>query len=227
MWAGQALALDEIDFAMRDWVRHSGWPVSLAQLQPYYRRAERLMRLPEVTYDERAWPAGLPMPPSSGGMRRRFSTFSPVPNFASSHRAALSRATNVIVLLHANATSLSLGEDGTTVERVAIASLGGRIGLIRASMYVICCGWCRNAETAVGLEGFEDAGRRQRSRPRRSLLPGARSRQGARRARQSASDRPTVSQQTARWDPLLRQAECQPGASAQRADPQCRREPQL
>ena len=140
MWAGQALPLDRIDFSARPWVLHSGWPISLAQLEPYYRRAERLLGVPPVSYSERSWPQGLPMPRSSEELLRRFSTFSPAPNFAASHSAALRRAGNVTVLLHANAVALCLRDDGATVQAIEIASLPGRSGRVRARRYVICCG---------------------------------------------------------------------------------------
>lgn len=141
MWAGQALALDEIDFEARDWVPGSGWPLRASELQPYYRRAERLMCLPEAWYGERGWPRGLPVPPVTEGLTARFSTFSPTPNFATSHRAAVERAANVTVLLHANARALVTDEDGTRVRAIEIASLcSGRTGRIRARRYVICCG---------------------------------------------------------------------------------------
>jgi choline dehydrogenase-like flavoprotein len=141
MWAGQALALDALDFEARDWVPDSGWPLTLSELQPYYRRAERLMGLPQVWYGERGWPRRLPMPPLTEGLTARFSTFSPVPNFATSHRVMVERATNVTVLLHANARTLAMDGEAARVRAIEIASLAsGRPGRIRARRYVMCCG---------------------------------------------------------------------------------------
>jgi choline dehydrogenase-like flavoprotein len=154
LWAGQALPLDEIDFAAREWVPCSGWPISLAQLQPYYRRAERLMRLPAVSYGEPGWPETLRTPPSSEGLRRRFSTFARAPNFAASHRAALERAANVTVLLHANATALIPREDGARLAGIAIASLEGRAGDVRARRYVICCGGVETPRLLLASHGI-------------------------------------------------------------------------
>lgn len=140
-WAGQALALDELDLEARDWVPHSGWPLTFSELQPYYRRAERLMGLPEASYGERGWPRGLPIPPVTEGLVARFSTFSPTPNFATSHRAELDRASNVTVLLHANVKTLVMDGEGARVGAIEVASLtSGRSGRIRARRYVICCG---------------------------------------------------------------------------------------
>jgi choline dehydrogenase-like flavoprotein len=146
MWAGQALALDELDFEARDWVPSSGWPLTFAELQPYYRRAERLMGLPDASYGERGWPRGLPMPPVTEGLVARFSTFSPIPNFATSHRSELDRAPNVTVLLHANVKTLVMDGEGARVGAIEIASLAsGRSGRIRAHRYVICCGGVETA----------------------------------------------------------------------------------
>ena len=43
-WSGECptryLPLDRIDFESRDWVPESGWPMTRAMLDPYYRRAE-------------------------------------------------------------------------------------------------------------------------------------------------------------------------------------------
>ncbi len=39
LWAGRLAALDPIDFEQRAWVPHSGWPLSRAELEPYYARA--------------------------------------------------------------------------------------------------------------------------------------------------------------------------------------------
>ena len=33
LWAGQAMELSETDFAVREWVANSGWPLSLTQLR--------------------------------------------------------------------------------------------------------------------------------------------------------------------------------------------------
>jgi choline dehydrogenase-like flavoprotein len=153
MWAGQALPLDDGDFERREWVDHSGWPVSLAQLLSYYRRAERLMGLPEAFYDERDWPAALPRPPLIEGTRRRFSTFTATPNFAAAHRAALAAADNLTVLLHANATRLVMSGDGSRVDGIEIRSLAGRTGRVRARRYVICCGGVETPRLLLASNG--------------------------------------------------------------------------
>lgn len=36
IWGGRCAELDPIDFEWRDWVAHSGWPISKSDLDPYY-----------------------------------------------------------------------------------------------------------------------------------------------------------------------------------------------
>jgi len=38
-WTGRCAKLDPIDFEVRDWVPHSGWPFGLEEIEPYYARA--------------------------------------------------------------------------------------------------------------------------------------------------------------------------------------------
>lgn len=46
-WSGLSSPLDPIDFRRREWVRYSGWPIGLEELQPYYSLASKLFRFPE------------------------------------------------------------------------------------------------------------------------------------------------------------------------------------
>jgi choline dehydrogenase-like flavoprotein len=39
IWTGWCRPLDELDFEPRPWVNHSGWPISWAELEPFYERA--------------------------------------------------------------------------------------------------------------------------------------------------------------------------------------------
>ena len=42
LWHGVLSPLDEIDFEAREWIPHSGWPISKSDLDPYYLQAEQL-----------------------------------------------------------------------------------------------------------------------------------------------------------------------------------------
>ena len=140
LWAGLVMPLDELDFRPREWVPAGGWPFELSELAPYYRRAERLLGLEPSSYREDDWPARSPRPPTlkAGGVRFRFSRFSPALDLGRAHRPRLASAPNVTVLLHASAVRLVADENG--VERVELASLNGRRSSAIAGHFVLCCG---------------------------------------------------------------------------------------
>lgn len=49
LWHGILAPLDSIDFKKRDWIPHSGWPISKEDLSPYYRKAAKAFSV--KTYD--------------------------------------------------------------------------------------------------------------------------------------------------------------------------------
>jgi len=55
IWGGRSVPLDRIDFEKRDWVPHSGWPITLDDLEPYYRIAHESLELGEYDYSEEMW----------------------------------------------------------------------------------------------------------------------------------------------------------------------------
>jgi choline dehydrogenase-like flavoprotein len=142
LWAGQVMPLDASDFEHREWVPAAGWPFDRRMLEPYYRRAERILGLEPISYGEGAWPARSRRPPSfdPAKLRFRYSRFSPTPDFARANRTRLGHATTLTVLLHATAVNLETTADGSRIERIELKSLTGKSAFAAARQYVLCCG---------------------------------------------------------------------------------------
>ena len=51
LWGGQSLPFLALDFARRDWVSGSGWPIGYEELRSYYDVANRFMGIDELNYD--------------------------------------------------------------------------------------------------------------------------------------------------------------------------------
>jgi choline dehydrogenase-like flavoprotein len=49
-WHGVLSPLDEIDFKKREWIPHSGWPISLDDLKPHYIEAAKLLGVDEFDF---------------------------------------------------------------------------------------------------------------------------------------------------------------------------------
>lgn len=124
-WGGWCRPLDPYDLEARDWVPMSGWPLTDADLAPWYRAAHPLLEMETLTYDadgEVAEGALLPAGPDSGFVNRLF-RFSPPTRFGTVYRPHLSASRNVHVFLQAPVVELQ-HRNG----RVEVCRVRGRDG---------------------------------------------------------------------------------------------------
>ncbi len=159
LWAGQALPLFDLDFQKRDWVPYSGWPIERKTLAEYYPRAQRVMELPIVSYDRATWP-GSTQPPEydAEAITTYFSQFAAVPDFAKKYRQQLVAAPNITLLTHANAVCISANSQASAVEEISVKSFQGKACVIRAKMFLICCGGIETARLLLASNNVEKAG---------------------------------------------------------------------
>ena len=133
----------------RPWIPDSGWPLALEELEPYYRRVERLLRIEGPPYDESAWQRLHIAPPALDPTQFciRFSQWAALGrrNFAVLWRRELERSANVSVLLDATTTAVRCVPGGDRCEAMSIRSRSGREALVRARWYVIACGGIETA----------------------------------------------------------------------------------
>lgn len=144
LWAGQCLRLEPEDFERHDWVPSSGWPFPMSELEPFYTRAERLLGI-DAVYDERVWrPFRIAPPPLDPDRLVARSTVYPRRvDLGSVLRGPLSAATNVRVLLHANAVRVKRDRDAGSSVRAL--SSDGRVLDVRSRAVALCCGGIENA----------------------------------------------------------------------------------
>jgi len=150
-WGGWCRPMDAEDFQKRDWVPHSGWPFGLDELQPYYVRSHKVLRLGPVDYDIEHWVSALGrrdvrrMPLGSGEVLDSLSQFSLPMRFGKYYRRELKAARHVRVFLHANVVDIEADPDGHTVRRVHVRTLTGRKMTFEARQFVLACGGIENA----------------------------------------------------------------------------------
>lgn len=151
LWAGRNMRMSMIDFEQREWVPNSGWPLRYADLEPYYVRAEQVLRVPP----HQRFASVPAIPDLESGERRLFEAGDVEPTvalwgtkpmrFAKLNRAALRRSQNISVYLHANVTEIVPSENGGDIERLVIRTLDGREFGARARVVVLACGGLENA----------------------------------------------------------------------------------
>jgi choline dehydrogenase-like flavoprotein len=160
LWAGQCIRLDDIDFEARSWVSYSGWPITKADLDAFYARAEALFGIPEQLYDERVWQKFNIRPPNLDGSKLgyKFAVFSPRLDLGKFYRDEFKNSTNVQVLLHANATKIHTNKYASAVEYLDIRTLEGKTGRVTAKAFVLCGGGIENARLLLLSNQTEASG---------------------------------------------------------------------
>lgn len=150
-WGGWCRPLDELDFRVRDWMPNSGWPFGKAELLPYYERSHAVLQLKPFAYELSAHAALLeerglaPLPLGSMRLDNMLVHLSAPARFGKAYRDQLRQASNVKLILMANATEICTDHSGTNVTGVRVATLSGKTFSVRAKIVVLATGGIENA----------------------------------------------------------------------------------
>lgn len=159
-WGGQALPLTELDFEQRAWVSHSGWPIRLATLAPYYSRACRFLRLDELDFERDPIQHFRARVPAFDGsvLQYHYAKWSPTADLRRVERSGITAARNLTLILHANATEIRLDEDHRRVVELEARSLRSRRLRVRARHYVLSCGGLETARLLLANTSQQRSG---------------------------------------------------------------------
>ncbi|MCG8442969.1 MAG: GMC family oxidoreductase [Caulobacterales bacterium] len=159
-WHGQSLPLDPIDFEKRDWVPDSGWPFGIDALAPYYERAERLLFLEGMRYNERGWDyVGVTPPPlAPDAVGCQMSWLSNRRDFAELYGDELRRAANVTVVTNATAVEVLLTANGQRAHAIALKSPSGRDGAATAPRFALAVGAIETARLLLASRSVDPRG---------------------------------------------------------------------
>ncbi len=161
VWGGRSIPLDPIDFEKRDWVPHSGWPITLEDLQPYYRIAHDSLELGEYDYETGNW-GKLKLSPidfDPAKIVHRFWRFDDFEERFNNRRSEdLVKAENVRIVLHANTVGLQSAENASGITGLDAETLQGRKLKVKARHYVLACGAIENARLLLMSNKLEANG---------------------------------------------------------------------
>jgi choline dehydrogenase-like flavoprotein len=163
IWGGRCVPFDPIDFEVRDYIPHSGWPVSRDELLPYYRHANRLVEAGEFNYGAATTFGSRSRPIVSGLECEHFSMdtlerFSCPTNFAARYGAKLQAAANVTVLLQANVVNIRLASRADRVDSLDVRTLCGRAFSVHARYIVIAAGGLESARLLLASRDVNATG---------------------------------------------------------------------
>lgn len=146
-WHGWCRPLDEIDFEKRAYIPHSGWPITLDDLNPYYGKARELC---ELNYSEgmgKQEIASADLPsfvtdrlPEDNRATYSLWQVSPPTRFGPKYRDRIEASDNIHAYLYANVVEIETNDEGTRVTRLRVATLEGSQLWIQAGHFVLAGG---------------------------------------------------------------------------------------
>ncbi len=161
-WAGWCAPMERSDFEKRDWVPNSGWPITRADLDPYYARAQSYLQLGPYAYDaahyEEADLARRRLPFDPGTIWSKMWQFSPPTRFGSTYRDAVVASPNIHLYTYANATEVVANDAVRSVDFLRVKTIDGREHRVRARQYVLACSSIQNARLLLASNNQAPAG---------------------------------------------------------------------
>jgi choline dehydrogenase-like flavoprotein len=156
-----------IDFEEREGVPYSGWPFPLSYLEPWYRRAQPVLKFGPSGYALSEWgitASNTPAPFSGPHFVCRVLQQAPATRFGREYAPELRRAQNLTVYLHANGLRFDSSEDGGAVRQVHVGVIPNTRFTVQARSYILSSGGIENArllllsenEAGIGLGNDRD-----------------------------------------------------------------------
>jgi choline dehydrogenase-like flavoprotein len=166
-WGGWCRPLDEIDFEARDWLPHSGWPITRKTLEPYFPRAQAIVEAGAFVYDgadKLAASEGAQVNLGKGGVYTTWFQFSKqrdnvLPtHFGDRYADDLKRIPNLHVMTHANVTGVRLASNAASVNHVDVATLSGKRFSVKPKIVVLAAGAIENARLLLASDDVMKTG---------------------------------------------------------------------
>ncbi len=161
-WAGWSAPYDPQDFEKRDWIPHSGWPITRQILDPYYNRASELIELGKYSFDIDAYmgddPELVPLPFTNSPVWTKMWQLSPPTRFGKKYRDAIVNSDNIVLYTHANVCDIKANESVSSIKDVTLKTLEGKSHTVRARKFVLACGAMQNARLLLASNKQAKAG---------------------------------------------------------------------
>jgi choline dehydrogenase-like flavoprotein len=161
-WGGWCRPLMPIDFEGRSAIGVPAWPLSRAELEPYYRRAQTICQLGAFDFDDwEPWQTrtGLaPLPLPGDELVTRFFIYSPPTRFGEVYRDDVLKASNITTYLNSNVVEILPNVAASRIERLKIATFGGNGFEVRPKLCILATGGIENARLLLASNSVQNAG---------------------------------------------------------------------
>ncbi len=172
LWVGRWKPHDKIDFEKRDWITNSGWPISLYDLEPYYKKSAELLSVPEYEQFKLSC-QDLKNQHIIDSHNIETSIFRWLEkkdfDWGKKYKKEFTDLKNITVLLGANAVGLKTYSNSNSVEKVQVKTITGNSFNVKAKIFILASGGLENARilliSDIGNE-YDQVGRYYMDHPK-------------------------------------------------------------
>lgn len=161
-WGGRCRPLDPDDFERRPWVPYSGWPLTRAELDPFYERAHNVLELGPYDYEYASWADTMPeffrLPFIGDRLAVGIWQLSPPTRFGKVYRTRLNGAPNIETYLFANVVDIETEDTVDAVTGVRVACLEANEFSVRAKYFILAMGCIETARILLLSNKVQRAG---------------------------------------------------------------------
>lgn len=140
LWGGQLVEFQPADFAGRDWIPDSKWPVSYQEISAYHQRTYENLGISREFLDDRQVfnHVGGSIPDFNGELEFFLTRWLKTPSFSVAYAEDIRSNGKINVLLNHTAVGFA-GTDGT-ITAIQIADHAGKIQLLKGSCFLLAAG---------------------------------------------------------------------------------------
>lgn len=150
--------LDGIDFERREWIPHSGWPITRAELDPFYERAATHCGIHPDRYGVEAWPLPGSVPIETEGLATSMFQFGPQERWISHHDDLFRAEPNIDVLLGATVTTIETDEWGQVVTGLQLVTRARQSLTVRAEQVILATGCIETSRLLLASNAVNPSG---------------------------------------------------------------------
>jgi len=144
-WGGWCREMHAGNFRVREHVPYSGWPISKADLDPYFEEAARILHVHTPQVADYLLQGG-----EDPGLRKTAFRYSEPPaRLGEKFRQAVVSSDELVCVLNANLVDIDLNENLDAVRALQVSDYAGKRFRVSARHYVLCHGGIENPRTLL------------------------------------------------------------------------------
>jgi choline dehydrogenase-like flavoprotein len=157
IWGGRCVPFDPIDFARRDFIPDSAWPVRYEDIAPLFQRACDWFVTGRAVFEGSGLrhlpPSIVPGLPNDDVRTSTFERWSLPTDFGREYGARLKSSTRVRLVTGLTCTRVVVVPGQRRVDHLELRGLGGRRAMVRARHYVLACGGLETTRLLLASPG--------------------------------------------------------------------------